>query len=255
MNASECQALIDEYLGWLKNGLSSEQLDGSCEITTPFLDRHNDHLQIYAQPHNGKFVLSDDGYTITDLAQTGMDFATPKRKQMLETALRGFGVRQVGKRLEVEAAPRQVGQKMHALIQAMISVNDMFVMAQQRVASLFFEDVKTFLDLHDIRYIDRVKLSGASGFDHLIDFVIPRSAEQPERLVQTINVPTRNTVTSYLFALTDTVSERARETKALAFLNDEDSSVSATVEDALAAYGVVPLSWIHREETLEVLAG
>jgi hypothetical protein len=255
VNAGDCQALIDEYIAWLRKGLSGAKLDGGCEITTPFLDRHNDHLQIYAQPHNGKVVLSDDGYTITDLAQTGMDFTTPKRKQMLETALKGFGVRLSGKRLEVDATARHVGQKMHALLQAMISVNDMFVMTQQRVASLFFEDVKAFLDLHDVRYIDRVKLSGATGFDHLLDFVIPRSADKPERLLQTINVPTRNTITSYLFALTDTVSERAAETKAFAFLNDEDSSVSATTEDALSAYGVGPLYWTRREESLAVLSG
>lgn len=247
--------MIDEYLEWLKNGLSGKSLDSGCEITTPFLDRHNDHLQIYVQRNNGKVVLTDDGYTIGDLVQTGMDFGTPKRKQMLDTALKGFGVRLEGRRLEVDASPRNVGQKMHSLIQSMITVNDMFVMTQERVASLFFEDVKDFLDLHDVRYIDRVKLSGASGFDHLIDFVIPRSSKRPERLLQTINAPTRNTVTSYLFALTDTVSERQGETQALAFLNDEDASVSVTVEDALRAYEVSPLYWTRRDETLEVLAG
>lgn len=255
MKPGDCQALIDEYIQWLRKGLSAVKLDGGCEITTPFLDRHNDHLQVYAHQVNGKVVLSDDGYTISDLIQTGMDFTTPKRKQMLETALRGFGVRLNGKRLEVDIIPRQAGQKMHSLVQAMVAVNDMFVMAQQRVASLFFEDVKGFLDLQDVRYIDRVKLSGASGFDHLIDFVIPRSAAKPERLVQTINVPTRNTVTSYLFALTDTVSERAPETRAFAFLNDEENSVSVTVEDALQAYEVSPLYWTRREEALEMLAG
>jgi len=255
VKADDCQALIDEYLAWLKKGLSAERLQAGCEITTPFLDRHNDHLQLYAQPHNGKLVLSDDGYTITDLIQTGLDFNTPKRKEMLETALRGFGVQLRERRLEVEASPRNVGQKMHSLIQAMISVNDMFVMAQQRVASLFLEDVKSFLDLSNVRYIDRVKLTGASGFDHLIDFVIPRSPEKPERLLQTINAPSRNTITSYLFALTDTISERADETRALAFLNDEDATVSATVEDALRAYEVAPLYWTRREEALEALAG
>jgi hypothetical protein len=55
----------------------------------------------------------------------------------------------------------------------MLAVNDMFVMAQPRVASFFFEDVRNFLDSQDIRYTARVKLAGKSGYDHGIDFLIP----------------------------------------------------------------------------------
>ena len=59
---------------------------------------------------------------------------------------------------------------MHSLIQAMISINDMFVMAQPRVASFFWEDVRDYLDQHDVRYNPRVKISGRSGYDHAVLF-------------------------------------------------------------------------------------
>ena len=51
------------------------------------------------------------------------------------------------------------------------------------VASLFYEDVVAWLDLHDVRYTPKVKFTGKTGYDHLFDFVIPKSRRQPERIV------------------------------------------------------------------------
>lgn len=251
---TECQELIDDYLAWLKEGLSGARLSDACEITTPFLDRHNDHLQVYAHKGNGSIRLSDDGYIMSDLAASGLELTTPKRRDLLETALRGFGVRLDGQTLTVDASPRNLGQKMHSLIQAMIAVNDMFVMAQPRVSTFFFEDVKAFFDLQDIRYIDRVKVAGISGFDHAIDFLIPSSTSRPERLVQTLNSPTKTSVASYLFSLTDTRAARESRAEAYAFLNDEDNVVGGGVLEALHAYDVRPLLWTERSRSVELLA-
>ena len=58
----ECETVIHDYLAWLKAGLSATEAgDGVCEITTPFLDRNNDHLQIYL---NGRKVadIRDDSF-------------------------------------------------------------------------------------------------------------------------------------------------------------------------------------------------
>jgi hypothetical protein len=127
MNARQ---LVDDYVEWLRRGLSAESVGNACELTTPFLDRHNDHLQIYAVRRNGSIMLSDDGYILSDLRASGLELTTPKRKIVLETALRGFGVQLDGNRLQIEAPPRNLGQRVHALIQAMLALNDMFVMAQ-----------------------------------------------------------------------------------------------------------------------------
>lgn len=250
----ECQELIDSYLVWLKEGLSGVKVSDAFEITTPFLDRHNDHLQVYSSKVNGSIRLSDDGYIMAELGSSGLEFSTPKRKAVLDTALRGFGVRLEGRSLVVDASSGTVGQKMHSLVQAMIAVNDMFVLAQPRVSSFFFEDVKTFLDLNQIRYIDRVKVSGRSGFDHAIDFLIPSSSSRPERFLQTINAPTKSSIATYLFSLGDTRAARERPTEAYTFLNDEDNELGAGVVEALEAYEVRPLQWTRRDEAVEELA-
>lgn len=254
MNKLECQELIDSYLDWLRKGLSVEEVGKACELTTPFLDRHNDHLQVYAVQQNGTIVLSDDGYILSDLRTSGLDLNTPKRFDILKAIVNGFGVRLEAKRLVVEASQRTLGQKVHALVQAMLAVNDMFVMAQPRVATFFWEDVRAFLDEHDVRHSPRVKIAGRSGFDHAIDFLIPKSRARPERFVQAINVATKSTVGSYLFALTDTREARLDKPEAYAFLNDRDHEVGGDVVEALQAYEVKPAPWSRRDEFVEALA-
>ena len=254
MNRQECEQLVEAYVEWLRKGLSVERLEEACELTTPFLDRHNDHLQIYAVKHDGKIVLSDDGYILSDLRTSGLDLNTPKRKAVLEAVLNGFGVRTDGRQILVEASQRNLGQRLHALVQAMLAVNDMFVMAQPRVAGFFWEDVKDFLDEHDIRYSPRVKISGRSGFDHAIDFLIPKSRTRPERFIQAINAPNKNTIGTYLFALGDTRDARGDGSEAYAFLNDREREVGGDVIEALEAYEVKAALWSRREDYVEALA-
>lgn len=255
MNKQECDKIIEAYVTWLRKGLSFESFEKACELTTPFLDRHNDHIQIYAVKKNSKILLSDDGYILSDLRTSGLDLNTPKRKAVLETVLNGFGVRMDGKQLMVEASQHNIGQRLHSLIQAMITVNDMFVMAQPMVASFFWEDVKSFLDQHDVRYSPRVKLTGRSGFDHAIDFLIPKSRTRPERFIQTINAPNKNTIGTYLFSLGDTREARGEESEAYAFLNDQERGVGGDVIEALEVYGVRPSLWSRRNSYLKALVG
>lgn len=239
--------------GW--GGLSVEHFEQSCELTTPFLDRHNDHLQIYASTENGKLILSDDGYILADLRTSGLEIATPKRKAVLQSILNGFGVKTDGKRLFIESSSRNLGQKMHSLIQAMLSVNDMFVLAQPKVSSFFWEDVRNYLEQHDVRCSPRVKIAGRSGYDHAIDFLIPKSKMRPERIVQAINAPDKNTISSYLFILEDTREVRGEESEAYAFLNDQHRAISSDVIEALEVYKVVPALWSQRDKYVKALAG
>lgn len=255
MNRQECDLLIESYVDWLRNGLSADSLENACELTTPFLDRHNDHLQIYAVKNDGVIVLSDDGYILSDLRTSGLDINTPKRKAVIDAVLNGFGVRIEGSQIVAEASIRNLGQKVHTLIQAMLAINDMFVMAQPRVSSYFWEDVKSFLDEKEVRYSPRVKISGHSGFDHAIDFLIPRSSRRPERFIQAINAPNKNTIGTYLFSLGDTREARGNGAEAYAFLNDREKPVGGDVIEALHAYNVRPAVWSAREEFVEVLAG
>ena len=49
----DIQRLMDAYHAWLKDKTDLRQVDDWIEITTPYLDRHNDCLQIYAKRATG----------------------------------------------------------------------------------------------------------------------------------------------------------------------------------------------------------
>ena len=257
MNRVECQKLIDSYVDWLRQGLHVEEVGGACELTTPFLDRHNDHLQVYATRRNGNIVLCDDGYILSDLRTSGLEVDTPKRKIVLDGVLNGLGVRVENNQLVVEASAKNLGQRLHSLVQAIMAVNDMFVMAQSRVASFFFEDVRAFLDSHDVRCTERVKLAGKSGYDHGVDFLIPKSRFRPERILQAIAAPKRENIFAYLWTLSDTRAARTgdstHEAEAYAFLNDQEQPVGGDVIEALNAYRVTPAVWSHRSQYVQAL--
>lgn len=248
------QQLVESYAEWLKHGLSATAVTEGHELTTPFLDRHNDHLQIYAETRDGVVVLTDDGYTIQDLRDKGVDVQeTPKRVEILASTLRAFSVKLEGNELVTTATAKNLGQRIHSLVQAMLAVNDMYVMAQWRVAGFFFEDVRAFLQEHDVRYVERVKVPGRA-YDHTIDFVIPKSKKRPERYVQAISAPARDRITPFLFSLTDTREGREEPAQVYAFLNDEGKPVSDEVTQALQTYNVVPVLWSAREEYATALA-
>jgi hypothetical protein len=250
----EIQKLIDNYVRWLKDKTVLGQVKDWVEITTPYLDRHNDYLQIHAKRQNGGYLLSDDGYVLEDLEQSGCKLESAKRQALLRITLNGFGVHTSEGRLEIHASPDNFALRKHNLIQAMFAVNDLFYLAVPMVASLFYEDVVTWLDLHEIRYTPKVKFTGKTGYDHLFDFVIPKSRTRPERILHTINRPSRDTAQVLAFSWIDTKEVRPPNSKAYALLNDSDQTISTSVLDALINYDVNPILWSRREEVRKELA-
>lgn len=250
----EVRDLVDHYRAWLKDKTVLREVEGWVEVTTPYLDRHNDYLQIYVKKEARGFVLTDDGYVISDLEQSGCKLSSAKRQALLRTTLSGFGVQLNEGRLEVVAAIDNFALRKHNLVQAMLAINDLFYLAEPMVASLFFEDVVAWLDLNDIRYTQNVKFTGKSGYDHHFDFVIPRSRQQPERVLRTITHPSRDTAQTVAFSWIDTKETRQHESRAYAFLNDSEHAVSGNVLDALKNYDVNPILWSQREGIRGVLA-
>lgn len=242
----EIKTLLDNYISWLKDNTTLRQIDDWVEITTPYLDRHNDLLQIYAKRANSGFILTDDGYIIEDLEQSGCRLETAKRQALLKMTLNGFGVQLNEKKLEVHSSVENFALRKHNLVQAMLSVNDLFYMAEPMVANLFFDDVISWLELNNVRYTPRIKFTGKTGYDHLFDFVIPKSRVKPERIVRAITNPNKDTAQSLVFDWIDTREVRPAESVAYALLND-DRRVSVDVIEALKNYEVFPVLWSNRE--------
>jgi len=250
----EVQRLLDQYWAWLKDKTILRQVQDWVEITTPYLDRHNDHIQIYAKRRNGSFVLTDDGYVLQDLEQSGCKIDSAKGQGLLRMTLNGFGVQLNNQALEVHTSPDNFALRKHNLVQAVLAVNDLFYLASPVVASLFYEDVVAWLDLSDIRYTPKIKFTGKSGYDHLFDFVIPKSRVQPERIVRAISRPNRDTAQAMAFSWIDTKEVRPLESRAYAILNDPEHPISESVLDAMRNYDVRPVLWSIRDQVRPELA-
>lgn len=245
---------MDRYWAWLRDETAVRELGEWAEITTPYLDRHNDCLQIYAKRDNGGFLLTDDGCILDDLEQSGCKIDGARRQTLFRTTLNGFGVHVNGNALEVRASVDDFAVRKHNLVQAMLAVNDLFYLAAPTVASLFHEDVVAWLDEVDIRYTPNVKFTGKTGYDHRFDFVIPKSRHQPERVLRTINHPSRDNAQATVFSWIDTREVRSPESRAYAILNDVEQPILPTVLSAFRNYDVQPVPWSKRDAARKELA-
>jgi hypothetical protein len=251
---ADIQKLINRYIIWVKDNTKIRKIEDWVEITTPYLDRHNDYLQIYVKRENGNFILTDDGYIIQDLENSGCKLESKKRQDLLANTLNGFGIKKVGNVLAVEASRENFNYKKHNLIQAMLAINDLFYLAGPIVINLFLEDVILWIESNDIRYVPKVKFTGRSGLDHTFDFAIPASREKPERIIKAINRADNDTAQAMAFAWIDIKEVRQLNSKAYAILNDTDKNIQSSVVTALKNYNVNPVLWSERDNFVKELA-
>jgi hypothetical protein len=108
--------MIDEVRTLLGQCWDLRPIGEWVEITTPFLDRHNDRLQVYARRCDDGFLLTDDGYVLTDLEQAGISLGDAELRALVGAR----GVQVAGKALEVRATRDTFGARLHALVQAML---------------------------------------------------------------------------------------------------------------------------------------
>ena len=254
MIADEIEKLLQEYHRWLKDKTTVKTIGSDwAEITTPYLDRHNDCLQIYAKKDGNRFILTDDGYIINDLLDSGCPLDHPKRKKILLTTLAGFGVQLENDTLTINTSAENFSMKKHSMIQAMLAVNDMFYLASPHIENFFIEDVTQWFDHSEVRYAPKVKFSGTSGFDHLFDFVIPKSRLSGERLVQVLTNPSKDQVESLVFKWLDTKETRPEGSLLYTVLNDTVKEISSNVILALSNYHLNPFAWSNREQVRKQL--
>ncbi len=246
--------LIQQYIDWLKQKFTITQVGEWYEITTPFLDHHNDYIQIYAKSEDDNIVLSDGGNTLNELELSGMSLErSDKRKAEFSIILNGFGIKRNNGELIAISTEKNFPEVKHRLIQAIISVFDMFMLAEPKVESFFLEDISAFFDEKEIRYIKLLSFVGKSGFSHQFDFSIPKTKKRPERIIKAVNTPRKDIISSLLFSFEDTKFVRP-DSEGIVLLNDTSAKVSDDITQALKEYNLKGILWSKREESIDLLA-
>ena len=239
--------LIDRYYKWLRDRTILKEEKDVVEITTPYLNAHNDYIQIYLKKDGESYILSDEGATISELEMYGCSLESGKRNKILNSILQGFGVFLKDGVIQNTANVEDFPLKKHCLIQALLSVSDMFFLSDPYIKSIFLEDVHNWLDFCDIRFSPNIIIKGLSGFDRKFDFVIPKSRKAPERLLKAINNPTKNAADLFIMDWLDTKDSRSDGSSAFVFVNDTEKTIAPAIPQALKNYGIAYCPWSERD--------
>lgn len=248
----EVEEMVDGYYSWLRKNTNITDEEGSVELTTPFLDRHNDYLEVVVSRTDEGFRLSDDGYIISDLKSSGVTLESAARKQTLNEILNGFGVRHDRGVLYCETNRNGFAEAKHGLLQAMLTVNDLCFGYSTPKKSLFPQIVGDWLGKKEVPHVAGGSYEGRSGFIHRFDYVIPKSKEAPERMLRTMTRPDRASALNFIALWSDVLAKRGNS-KAIALLNDGHQQVTPKVIDALKQYNIDCLPWSQRDEFVQKL--
>lgn len=246
----------DIYIRWLTENIDQYQISLNIfRLTPPFMNRNNDNIDIYIiKEGENHYRVTDDGWTISDLRMSGFSIDTgTRRKSILASVLNSFGVSIEGDELYIESDYENLALKKHMLSQCMLKVDDLFYLSKTNVQSIFTEDVQTFFDSKEIRYVENVSFTGRSKLPAQYDFDIPRSRKYPERLIKAVNRLTTDNARSIIFTWTDTREERRPGSLLYTFIRD-DGRYSEDARTALQEYGIKVAIWSDREKFVEELA-
>ena len=245
--------LKEKYINWLEDEISVNKIGEYLEVTSPFLDRYNDYLQVYVKIQNdNEIIITDDSYTINNLKMSGIDFNSIKRKQLLTTFINKYNINLKDDELIVKTNIDDFPRKILFLMQAMLNIDDMFMLSQNKVASIFLDDVTKFLDEKEIFYSKDVNFIGKSGFLYSYEYLIQRSKTQPERLCKVINNPNKQNFQNTIFMWNDTKETRNNDSKLIVFLNDENR-IDSNIIDGFKNYKVDTIPWSKKDNYIEFL--
>lgn len=243
--------LIENYYEFLKGRTVAITETGTewSVISTPFLGLFNDTIELYVKKENDRIFFSDDGVTLKNLELVGSLISrSPKRKELLDRILLTYGVQLEQDELTIEANETNVAQKKHNLISAISEINDMYMLAKHTVASIFKEDVKTYLDEQNIIYTPQFISKGSTGLEFTFDFQI--AYRNKEIVIKCFNIVNKLNLPNFLFTWEDIKSVREKITdkqvNGLAVINDTDKIVPQEYLDALKSKNADYILWSKR---------
>ncbi|WP_294562721.1 DUF1829 domain-containing protein [uncultured Traorella sp.] len=233
--------LIDDYYDWLKQQTKIIQQGEYHEITTPYLDFFNDAIQVYVKIDDDSILITDDGYTLSNLETVGVQL-NQTRMKTIQGICNNFGVSISGDILLIKGFKTKFSSILHFFIQCILKIDDMNLTSTGRSISYFLSDVTDFFDQNDIFYIDNPIFLGRSGLSHSYDFSFQRTKTKPERLCRVINNVNRANLDNILFSWNDTKPSRKDNSELVVIYNDRNKIQKGMLE-AFKNYGVKTVSW------------
>jgi hypothetical protein len=251
MNEMWINDCIAQYYEWLRQGTSIVQDAQTrwCAITTPFVGLFNDNIVIYAKKDGDRIMLSDDGQTLYNLDLVGVPIVrSGKRKDWLDAILLNYGITLRDCELCAHGSEKDFNQNKFNLLCAISEISDMAMMAKHTAASVFKEDIKSFLDEQKIIYSPQFIIKGNTGLIFTFDYQI--AGRQKELVIKSFNAFNTTNVSAFLFSWNDVKEAREKESgkelKGLAIVNDDSRKVKQEYIIALESKGAEIIKWNNR---------
>ena len=246
------QKMIADYTEWLKKEITIATFGEYVELTTPYLDRYNDYLQIYVKQNaDGTLTISDDGNIIGDLISSGMTFKKgSNRRKMLDRIATNYGISIVDNEvITTTATLHDFPQKKHMIVQAMLAIDDLYVISPENVKDLFMENIETYFRANEIFFSKDFSVLGKTGTIYNYDFHLQESKTKPERYCRgynKLNVSKRDLT---LFNWIDTKEKRGESGELIVIYND-DNPVAEEVLIGFSNYKIKTLPFSQRQESI-----
>lgn len=250
------EKVLEQYLARIKDNTVIQNSNTYSEIITPFLDNSNDHIWIYATKENDNIKLSDDGQTINGLIFNGVNISD-KKSAIITNILNVFWVKydEHTGQIYTSGTIDNIWKKKHYLLQAIVAINDMYLLSRNNIFSFFKEEVDLYFKENWIIYTKDIKLTGKSWLDYNIDFVCPKYKDKKETLIKVVNKPKKDNIIISIGTFTDIISNRTDiDTNQLLIYNDDEGKLSEEHKNALAKYSIVSL-WRSQKDLIKQYVG
>ena len=248
----EINKLIAEYTSWLNSKISVAKYGETYELTTPFLDRFNDYLQIYVTPEkDGDLTLTDGGYIIDNLQASGVMLKQGgKKMNRINQIIKNYGLSIEDYCIKTVSKESQFPQKKHAMVQAMLAIDELYETEPRAEKDFFAADVKSYLDNNSIYYSDGVAFEGKSGSTATYDLLFQRNKNHPERLCNIVSRMTESSRNMMIFNWMDISPIRKPDSMLIVILNDIVREVEEKDINALESYNITPARFSEPEKLL-----
>ena len=172
---------------------------------------------------------------------------------MLDRIAKNFNVSIEGEDITTTASSLNFPQKKHMMVQAMLSIDDLYVASPESVKSMFLEDIETYFNANDVYFTRDFSVLGKTETIYTYDFLLQRSRTKPERFCRGINRLTQDRRDIALFNWADTQEKRGNSGELIIIFND-DNTVSDDVLRGIYNYGIrtVPFSQHQQQENLQL---
>lgn len=249
-----CSATIEQYLTSLRGDFVTEDSADGCVIITPFMRPDGDFIEVVVERlSSGRLHLTDLGDTLGYLFVSGI----PIGRRLQDDARRiggRFGVSIATNELVMEADELGLGEALHSLIQASLSVASLIEKRRPYVNLRFDEEVeaviigqgKSYDPDYEVRGVvepHRIKFHVNSGLNLLIQ-PLSHASEQ-----------TAHESAMKWYYRFDDIQKGDSLWSCIAVLDDRGDRQFAWTEQAAAPIERVAkvIRWSNREELVEIL--